>query len=58
MLRKVFGAEREEVAGDWRKLHYVELHDLLFVPNTIRVMKSRRINTLEHVACIGERRGA
>jgi hypothetical protein len=48
----------EEVAGDWRKLHCVELHDPFFLPNTIRVIKSRRMKLLGHVARIGERRGA
>jgi hypothetical protein len=39
------------------KLHCVELHDLFFLPNIFRVIKSRRMNWLGHVARIGERIG-
>jgi hypothetical protein len=49
------GAAKEELVGDWRKLHFVELRDLFVLPNTIRVIKPRRIRWLGHVARIGER---
>jgi hypothetical protein len=39
ILRKVFGSERDGVAGNWRKFHSVEHHDLYLSPNTIRVIK-------------------
>jgi hypothetical protein len=43
VLRKVFGPKREEVTGDWRKLHNEELSDLYSLPNNMRVVKSRRM---------------
>ena len=43
VLRKVFGPKRDEVAGEWRKLHNEELNDLYSSPNIIRVIKSRRM---------------
>jgi hypothetical protein len=39
VLRKIFGSEREEVAGGWRRLHNEELHDFYASPNIIRVSK-------------------
>jgi hypothetical protein len=39
VLRKIFGPKRDEVTGEWRKLHNKELHDLYFSPNIIRVKK-------------------
>jgi hypothetical protein len=41
-LRRIFGPKREEVRGDWRKLHKEELHNLYSALNIIRVIKSRR----------------
>ena len=41
VLRGIFGAERDEVAGEWRKLHNEELNDLYCSPNIVRVIKSR-----------------
>jgi hypothetical protein len=49
----IFSAEREEVARDWRKLHCVELHDLFFLPNTIRVIRSRNSRGLEEITLCG-----
>ena len=41
----------------WRKLHNVELRDLYSLPNIVRVVKSRRMRWVGHVACMGEGRG-
>jgi len=49
--------ERDEVSGEWRKLHNEELNDLYSLPNIVRVTKSRRIRWAGHVAGMGERRG-
>jgi hypothetical protein len=43
MLRRVFGSKRDEVTGEWRKLHNEELSDLYSSPNIVRVVKSRRM---------------
>ena len=43
VLRRVFGPKRDEVTGEWRKLHNEELRDLYSLPNTVRVVKSRRM---------------
>ena len=43
VLRRVFGPKRDEVTGEWRKLHNEELNDLYCSPNTVRVIKSRRL---------------
>ena len=56
MLRKVFGPKRDEVTGEWRKLHNEELNDLYSLPNTVRVVKSRRMKWAGHVARMGEDR--
>ena len=56
-LRRVFGPKRDEVTGEWRKLHNEELNDLYASPTIIRVIKSRRIRWAEHVARMGEKRG-
>jgi hypothetical protein len=57
LLREVFGARREEVTGEWRKLHNEELNDLYCAPDIVRVMKSGRMRWAGNVACMGERRG-
>ena len=51
------GLTRDEVTGEWRKLHNEELNDLYCSPNIVWVIKSRRMRLAEHVACMGERRG-
>jgi len=56
VLRIIFGPKRDEVKGEWRKLHNEELNDLYWSPNNVRVMKSR-IRRAEHLARMGERRG-
>jgi PAS domain-containing protein len=58
VLRKVFGSKKEEVKGDWRRLHIEERHDLYCSPNIIRVIKSRRMRWAGHVARVKERDGA
>ena len=54
MLRRAFGPKRDEVTGEWRKLHNEELSDLCSSPNTARVMiKSIRMRWAGHVARMG-----
>jgi len=57
VLRRIFGPRRDEVTGEWRRLHYEELNDLYCSPNIVRVIKSRRMRWAEHVACMGEESG-
>jgi len=57
VLRRVFGPKRDQVTGEWRKLHNEELSDLYSLPNIMRVVKSRRMRWAGHVARIGEGRG-
>ena len=57
MLRRVFGSKRDEVTGEWRKLHNEERRDLYSLPNIVRVVKSRRMRWAGHVAHVGEGRG-
>jgi hypothetical protein len=56
-LRRVFGPTRDEVTGEWRKLHNEELNDLYSLPNIVRVVKSRGMRWAGHVARMGEDRG-
>jgi hypothetical protein len=58
VLRRIFGPKRDEVTGEWRRLHNKELYALYSSTNIIRVIKSRRVRWTGHVACMGERRGA
>ena len=58
MLRRIFGLKREEVTGEWRKLHSEELNDLYCSLNIIRVFKSRRMRWTGHAARMGEMRSA
>ena len=57
VLRRIFGSERDEVTGEWRKLHNEELNDLYCLPNIVWVIRSRRMSWAGHVAHMGERRG-
>jgi hypothetical protein len=50
MLRRIFGPKRDEVTGEWRKLHNEELHDLYSSPSIIRIVKARRMRWAGHVA--------
>jgi hypothetical protein len=56
VLRRIFGPKRNEVTGEWRKLHNEELNELYSSPNIIWVIKSIIIKWTEHVARMGERR--
>jgi hypothetical protein len=58
VLRRIFEPRRDEVTGDWRKLHNEELHNLYSSPNIIRMMKSMRMRWAGHVAQMGETRNA
>ena len=49
--------KRDELTGEWRKLHNEKLSDLYPLPNIVRVVKSRRMRWAGHVACMGEGRG-
>jgi hypothetical protein len=54
VLSRIFGPKREEVIGEWRKLHNEELNGLYSSPNIVQVIQSRR--WVGHVACMGEER--
>jgi hypothetical protein len=58
VLRRIFGPKRDEVTGEWRKLHNEELHDLYSLPSIIRIIKSRRMRWAGHLARMGEKRNA
>jgi hypothetical protein len=57
VLRRMFGANRNEVTGGWRKLHNEELNDLYCSSTIVRVIKLRRMRWAGHVAWMGEGRG-
>ena len=57
VLRRIFGPRRDEVTGEWRRLHNEELNHLYSSPNIVRVIKSRRMRWAGHVARMGEERG-
>ena len=57
VLRRVFGSRRDEVTGEWRKLHNEELRDLYSLPNIVGVVKSRRMIWAGHVVRMGKGRG-
>jgi hypothetical protein len=58
VLRRIFHPKRDEVTGDWRKLHNEELHKLYCSTNIVRIIKSRRMRWAGHVARMGEKRNA
>ena len=53
VLRRIFGLKRDDLTGDWRKLHNEELNGLYCSPNIVRVIKSRRMGLTGHVARMG-----
>ena len=57
MLRRIFGPRRDEVTGEWRKVHNEELNDMYCSPNIVRVIKSRIMRWAGHVARMGDGRG-
>ena len=58
VVRKIFGAKRDEIAREWRKLHNAELHALYSSPNIIRNLNSRRLRWAGHVARMEQFRNA
>ena len=56
-LRRIFWSKRDEVTGEWRRLHNEELY-ALYLPNIIRVIKSRRMRLAEHVERTKDMRSA
>jgi hypothetical protein len=56
VLRRIFGPKRDEVTGEWRKLHNEELHKLYLSPDIIRQVTSRRMRWAGHMARMGEER--
>jgi len=57
LLKRIFGSKRDEVTGEWRKLHNEELNDQYCSSNIVRAIKSGRMRWAGHVARMGERRG-
>ena len=57
VLRRIFVPRRDEVPGEWKRLHKEELNDLYCSPNIVRVIKLKRMRWAGHVARIGEERG-
>jgi hypothetical protein len=57
VLRRIFGPRRDEVAGEWRRLHNEALNDLYCSPNIVRVIKWRRMRWAGHVVRMGEEKG-
>jgi hypothetical protein len=58
VLRRIFGPKRDEVTGEWRRLHNEELNDLYSSPNIFRVIESRRMRWAGLLARMEEKRGA
>jgi hypothetical protein len=56
LLRRIFGSKRDEVTGEWRKLHNEELRDLHSSLSIIRIIKLRRMRWAGHVVRMGEKR--
>jgi len=57
VLRRIFGPRRDEVTGEWRRLHNEKLNDLYSSPTIVRMIKSRRMRWVGHVARMGKGRG-
>ena len=57
VLRRIFEPRRDEVKGEWRRLHNEDLNDLYSSPKILRVIKSTKMRWAGHVASMGEERG-
>ena len=57
VLRRIFEPRRDDVTGEWRKLHNEEINDLHSPPNIVWAIKSRRMRWERHVACMEVKRG-
>jgi hypothetical protein len=57
VIRRIFGSKRDEVTGEWRKLHIEEINNLYSSPNIIRVTQSRKMRWAGHIARMGKKRG-
>jgi len=57
VMRRIFGPKRDEVTGEWRRLHKEVVNDLYCSPNIVRVIKSTRNRRAGHVARMNEERG-
>jgi hypothetical protein len=55
VLRKIFGPKRDEVTGEWIKLHNKEFHNFYSSPSIIRIIKARRMRLVGHTARMGRR---
>jgi len=55
VLRRIFGPKRDEVTGEWRKLHNKELNDMYSLPDIVRMIKKRRMRWARYVARMEER---
>jgi hypothetical protein len=56
MLRNIFGPKKDEVTGEWRRLHNEEFHDIqVYSPPNIQLIKSRIVKWAGYVARMGER---
>jgi hypothetical protein len=58
LLRRIFLPKRDEVTGEWRKLHNKDLRDLYSLPSIIRIIKSRTMIWVGHAAWMGEKKNA
>jgi hypothetical protein len=58
VLKRIFGPKRDEVTGEWRKLHNEELRDMYSSPSIIRIIRSRKMRWAGHVARMGEKKNA